>query len=150
MAKPRVVGMRDQTDEEKALEKWYAEQALASPDTLEAAARTIVGLVTGLLGLLLGVLSIGEDPLPSYLWEAGVRPLGVAAIAFLLVALLCALMVILPRRMAVSSHRPDEQARGFRTTVARKARWLTVTVVAFGLGVGLLGALLIVALLMVA
>ena len=33
----------------------------------EAAARTVVGLVTGLLGLLLGVLSVGEAPLPAAL-----------------------------------------------------------------------------------
>ena len=149
MAKPRVVGVRKETKDERVMADWFAEQALASPGNLEAAARTIVGLVTGLLGLLLGVLSLSEDPLPSYLWDAGVCPLGVAAIAFLLIALLCALAVILPRRIAVSSQRPDQQKEAFERMLARKARWLTVTVIAFGLGVGLLGAILIVALLRV-
>ena len=149
MAEPRVVGMRDETEEEKALAAWFAEQALASPGNLEAAARTVVGLVTGLLGLLLGVLAVGEDPLPSYLWDAGVRPLGVAAIACLLIALLCALAVLLPRRIAVSSHRPDQQKMAFQRMLARKTRWLRTTVVAFALGVGLLGAILIVALVRV-
>ena len=149
MAEPRIVGMRDETEEEKALAAWFAEQALASPGNLEAAARTVVGLVTGLLGLLLGVLAVSEDPLPSYLWDAGVRPLGVAAIVCLLIALLCALAVLLPRRIAVSSRRPDQQKAAFERMLARKARWLTVTVIAFGVGLLLLGAILIVALLRV-
>ena len=42
MSKPRVAGMREPTEEEKALDRWFAEQALASPDNLEAAARTVV------------------------------------------------------------------------------------------------------------
>lgn len=150
MAKGRVVGVREQTPEEQALDRWFAEQALASPGNLEAAARTIVGLVTGLLGLLLGVLAVSEDPLPSYLWDAGVRPLGVAAIVFLLAALLCALAVLVPRRMAPSRYRPDQQKAAFERMVAWKACWLWGTVVAFGVGVGLLGAILIVALLLVA
>jgi hypothetical protein len=143
---PRVKG-RPETGTERALGEWFAQQALAAPGNLEAAARTIVGLVTGLLGLLLGVLAVSEDPLPAYLWDAGVRPLGVAAVVFLLIALLCALMVVLPRHIAVSSHRPDEQEQEFRKMLARKTRWLTITVIVFGLGVALLGAILIVALL---
>jgi hypothetical protein len=149
MAKARVVAVREQTEEERALDRWFAEQGLASPGNLEAAARTIVGLVTGLLGLLLGVLAVSEDPLPSYLWDAGVRPLGVAAIVFLFAALLCALAVLVPRRMAPSRHRPDRQRAAFERMVAWKACWLRAAVVAFALGVGLLGAILIVALVRV-
>jgi hypothetical protein len=149
MAKVRLVEQHVESVEEKALREWYASQALASPGNLEAAARTIVGLVTGLLALLLGVLAVDEDPLPSYLWDAGMRPLGVAAISCLLVALLCALTVLLPRRIAVSSHRPDEQKKAFGRMLSRKARWLTLTVIAFGLGLLLLGTVLIVALLLV-
>jgi hypothetical protein len=149
MAKARVVAVREETPEEKALREWYAQQALASPGNLEAAARTIVGLVTGLLGLLLGVLAVDEDPLPSYLWDAGMRPLGVTAIVCLLVALTCALLVLLPRRIEVSSHRPDRQETSFKRMRAWKAWWLRGTVLAFGLGLGLLGAVLIAALLTV-
>ena len=148
MAEPRVVGMRDETEEEQALASWFAEQALASPGNLESAARTIVGLVTGLLGLLLGVLAVSEDPLPSYLWLPWMRLAGVAAIVFLFAALLCALLVLLPRRMVLSRHRPDQQKAAFERMLAWKACWLRGAVVAFGLGVGLLGAILIVALLL--
>ena len=147
MAEIQPLRGRPETPEEEEIRKWFARQALASPDALEAAARTILGLVSGLVGLLLGVLAVAEKELPSYLWLPGVRPLGVGAVAALLAALACALAVLLPRRMAVASARPDLQAAAFARMLARKSRWLTLAVVAFGLGLGALGAALIVALL---
>ncbi len=65
----------------------------------------------------------------------------------LLAALVGALGVVLPRRIVVASARPDEQAAAFQALLARKVRWLRVTVLAFGLGVAALGVALIVALL---
>ena len=146
MAKARLVEQHAETKEEKALADWFAAQALGSLDTLEAAARTILGLVTGWMGLLLGVLSLGETPLPAYLWNTPVRALGAAAVGCLLAALGCALAVLLPRRLALSSHRPDRQARAFDKMLAHKSRWLKATVIAFGLASFLLGIILVVAL----
>ncbi len=147
MAKARVVEIREETPEERARREWFERQALTSPATLEAAARTVLGLVTALLGVLFGVLAVASEPLPAYLKLTSVRWLGVTAIVALLGALVGALAVVLPRRIAVASARPDEQAKAFQDLLARKARWLTVTVLAFGLGVVALGAALIVALL---
>ena len=141
------VHMREETPEEKQMRKWFAKQALASPDTLEAAARTILQLVTGLLGVLFAVLAVASDPLPAYLELCLVRGLGIATVVALLAALVGALGVVLPRRIQVASARPDQQAAAFQALLARKARWLTGTVVAFGLGVLTLGAALIIALL---
>ena len=141
---------RGETPEEKALRKWFARQALASPDTLEAAARTILGLVTALLTVLFGVLAVAEDPLPPYFTLPLVRWLGVGTVGALLVALVGTLGVILPHRITVSSARPDQQAEAFERLLAHKSRWLAVAVVAFGLGLVALGAVLIVALLTVA
>jgi hypothetical protein len=148
MAKaPKVVSVREETEAEKELGEWLAKQALASPDTLEAAARTVLGLITGLLGVLFAVLAVASDPLPGYLRLPAVRGLGVVTVAALLVALVGALGVVLPRRVRVASARLDEQAEAFQRLLARKSRWLTVTVIAFGLGLTALGASLIVALL---
>ena len=138
---------RRETPEERTLRRRFAEQALASPDTLEAAARAILGLVTALLTVLFGVLAVASDPLPSYLRLPLVRGLGVGAVGALLVALVASLGVVLPRRIKIASARPDRQAEAFRDLVARKSRWLTVAVIAFGLGLVALGAVLIVALL---
>jgi hypothetical protein len=71
----------------------------------------------------------------------------VVTVAALLVALAGALGVVLPRRVRVASARPDEQAEAFQRLLAHKSHWLTVTVIAFGLGLAALGASLIVALL---
>lgn len=147
MAKAQVVEVREERPQEKALSEWFEKQVLASPDTLEAAARTILGLVTALLGVLFGVLAVAEEPLPSYLALPMVRGLGVGSVAALLVALLGALGVVLPRHVQVASARLDQQAEEFQRLLARKSRWLTVAVVAFGLGLAALGAVLIVALL---
>ncbi len=146
MAKGRVVEIREETTEEKALDEWFAKQALASPDTLEAAARTILGLVSGLLGALFAVLAVASDPLPAYLDLTGVRALGGVTVAALLGALVGALGVVLPQRVEVASGRPDEQAAAFQAVLARKARWLTLAVITFGLGVTALSAVLIIAL----
>ncbi len=147
MARARVVDVREETPQERALYEWFEKQALASPDTLEAAARTILGLVTALLGVLFGVLAVTADPLPAYFRLPLVRCLGVVSVAALLVALTGALGVVLPLRVEAASARPDQQVRAFQRLMARKSRWLTVAVIGFGLGLVALGTVLIVALL---
>jgi len=147
MAKARVVDIHEETPQERALYEWFEKQALASPETLEAGARTILSLVTALLGLLFGVLAVTADPLPAYFSLSVVRWLGVATVVALLVALVGTLGVVLPRRLETASARPDQQAKAFRELMERKSCWLTVAVVAFGLGLVALGAVLIIALL---
>ncbi len=140
----RVVGVREETDEERRLRQWFDKQALASPDTLDAAARLLVGLVTGLLTVLFGVLAVAEDPLPAYLGSWAVRLLGAWCVLALLGALLCGLAALWPRRMAVDAARPGEQAKAFAGLLDRKAGWLKAAAITFGLGVVLLGLALIV------
>ncbi len=147
MAKYRLVGVREETPAEAARRKWFEKQVLASPDNLEAAARLLVGLVTGLLGLLLGVLTVASDPLPGYLRLPSVRALGVAAVVLLLLGLLAALVVVLPRRVVAASTRPESQAAAFERLLRRKATALAVATAAFGLGLAALGAVLVLALL---
>jgi len=147
MSNPQPLSGRPQTPEEKALVLWFREQALASPEALEAAARTIASLTTALLGVFWGVMAIAETPLPSYLWLPWVRPLGAGAVLALLAALLCALFVVLPRRYAPSAHRLDEQQAAFEHMLAWKRNWLTASLVAFGLGMAALALVLLIALM---
>jgi hypothetical protein len=149
MAEAPFLEGRPPTEVERALGEWYVKGALSSPDRLEAAARTITGLVTALLGVFFAVMAVAEHPLPSYLWLGWVRPLGVGSVLGLLVALVCALGVILPRPVRVSSHRLDEQAAEFERLLDRKSRWLWAAVIAFGAGLVALGAILILALITV-
>lgn len=99
---------REETSEEKARREWFEKQALASPDNLEAAARLLIGLATGLLGVLFGVLALKGGPLPAYLQSPWVRGLGVFTVAAILGGLLAALAVVMPDLYRVSSRRPDE------------------------------------------
>jgi hypothetical protein len=147
MAKVQVVGIRKETSAEAAQRAWFEQQVLAAPDQLEAAARLLIGLVTTLLGLLFGVLTIADDPLPAYLGLPLVRGLGIAVVVLLLVSLLLALIVVLPQRMQAASGMPASQQTAFKTMLRRKARALFSAAVVFGLGVLALGAILILALL---
>ena len=138
---------REETSEEKALREWFEKQALASPDNLEAAARLLIGLATGLLTVLFGVLALKGGPLPPYLQSPLVRGLGIGTVVAVLCGLLAALAVVMPDLYRVSSKRPDAQMRTFRQLLERKSRYLTYSVAGFGLGIFLLGLTLIAALI---
>jgi hypothetical protein len=142
---PKLTG-RPETEEETQLGRWFDQQALAAPDTLDAAARTLLSLVTALIGTLFGVLTVAADPLPAYLGYPAIRSLGAVSVGALLAALTGALGVLMPVHLEVSSHRLDEQAQAFARVLERKSRWLNVAAIAFGLGVGALGAVLVAAL----
>ena len=149
MPKYRVVGVREETPAEKALNDWFAAQVTESPRNLEEAARLIIGLVTGLIGLLLGVLSLTSDPPPAYLSDPLIRTLVIAAIGLIILAALAALDVILPRRWSVNAAQPETQAQVFRKLLADKSRSLFWATILFALGLLALGAVLIVALITV-
>jgi len=148
MAK-RVVNIREENPEEKRLREWFEAQALTSPQTLEEAARLLIGLVTGLLGALFGVLTISAQNLPAYIHLSLVRVCGVAGVILWLAALLAGLVVVLPRQWQSAPGRPDSQSKTFQAILGRKSLWLTVSVVAFGLATLALGIVLVAALLAV-
>ncbi len=142
---PTVIDTRAETPQEEALRQWYDQQRLEAPKLLEEAARLIVGLITGLLGVLFGVLTVAAEKLPGYLSLAGVRWAGALAVALWLISLLAGLAVLVPRRWRVKSAQPGSQEAVFQRLRAYKAKWLSVCAVAFGLGVATLGGVLIVA-----
>jgi hypothetical protein len=149
MPEVKIVEDRPESAEEKAMREWFAEQALASPDTLDAAARLLIGLITGLVGVLFGVLTVTAEAgkMPAYMALPSVRWLGVISVAALLAALLSALNVVLPRKKSYAPARLDQQEDAFTELLKIKSRWLRAATVAFGVGVFALGIVLVVALL---
>ena len=137
---------RTESEHEVALREWFREQTKASPDNLEAAARLLIGLVTGLLGVLFGVLALAAKTPPAYLQLLSVRWAGVSAIVFLLLGLMAALVVVLPARLHEYPGRPDKQREQFAGLLLRKSRALLVAIGAFAAGLVALGAVLILAL----
>ena len=146
MERPTVVGARPETPAEEARRKWFEKGVQASPDTLEAAARQLIGLATTLLGVLLGVLSLAGDPPPDYLSRPEVQGLGVAVVTLLLLCLLAALLVVLPRRWEAASGDPALQEEVFRRLLGHKSRALTAAALAFWLAAAGVGGVVVVAL----
>ncbi|MCI0477310.1 MAG: hypothetical protein L0Y55_13760 [Anaerolineales bacterium] len=147
MAKYVVENIRAETPAEKALDEWFQKQSLASPDTLEEAARLIIGLVTGLLGALFGVLTVASNPLPKYLSDPVVRTLGIVDVAFLLFALIASLAVVLPRRWTFNPAQPASELATFEKILNRKSSALLVATIAFGAGIAVLALTLVIVLL---
>ena len=145
MPKYKVVGIRTETPAEAAQREWFAAQATAAPANLEEAARLIVGLVTTLLGLLLGLLSLAGDKTPLFLRAADIKDLSVGAIGLLFIALAGGLVVVIPLRYTAQSARPASQAGTFASILQRKSLALTLSVVAFGFGLLAISAVLVLA-----
>ncbi len=148
MAK-RVLSIREESTEEKKLREWFENQALESPKTVEDAARLLIGLVTGLLGALFGVLTVSAETLPVYFSLPVLRWCGVAAVALWLLSLLAGLVVVLPRKWQTYAGQPDLQNQVFLNILKHKSVWLTASVITFGMGIFCLGIVLVIALLSV-
>ncbi|MBN8580181.1 MAG: hypothetical protein J0L96_05880 [Anaerolineae bacterium] len=143
---PKVLSIREETSEEKKLREWFETQALESPKNLEEAARLLIGLVTGLLGALFGVLTVSAETLPAYLSLSAVKWCGILAVVLWLLSLLCALVVVTPRRWQSDAGKPETQSQVFKDLLSYKSRWLRDAVLLFGGGVIALGIVLVVAL----
>ncbi len=145
MSQPAVTQIRPEKPEERLLDEWFQKQALASPDNLEAAARLLIGLVTGLIGTLLGVLSLSAAKLPEYLSVGAVRSFSLWGVGALLASLWFGLLTVLPRRIENQPGRPDLQRAAFEGMVRWKSRTLTVAVALFAIGLSCLSLVLILA-----
>ena len=143
----QLLAIREETLEEKKLREWFENQALESPKTMEEVARLLIGLITGLLGVLFSVLAVAAEQVPVYITLPLVRWAGVSAVGFWLTALMFGLAVIIPRRWQVKSGRPQTEHETFNQILAHKSGWLTAALIFFGLGTTGLAVALIAALL---
>jgi uncharacterized protein YjeT (DUF2065 family) len=146
---PKVLSIREESSDEKKLREWFETQSLESPKNIEDAARLLIGLVTGLLGALFGVLTVSAETLPAYLSLPFVKFFGVGAVVLWLASLLCGLAVVTPRKWQSDAGKPEAQRQVFKEILKYKSNWLRVSVVFFGLAVLALGVVLVAALLSV-
>src|SRR5687768_9231076 len=129
---PKVLSIREEIPEEKKLREWFETQSLESPKNLEEAARLLIGLVTGLLGALFGVLTVSAETLPAYLSLPLIKVFGVGAVGLWLASLLCGLVVVTPRKWQSDAGKPDTQSLIFKEILNYKSRWLRMSVILFG------------------
>lgn len=146
---PKVISIREETSEEKKLREWFETQSLESPKNLEDAAKLLIGLVTGLLGALFGVLTVSAETLPAYLSLPLIKVLGVSAVGLWLASLLCGLVVVTPRKWQSDAGKPDTQKSVFSQLLNHKSAWLRASVILFGSAIVALGIVLVTALLSV-
>jgi hypothetical protein len=145
MPKPVVTAIREETPVEQATREWFEKQSLASPDSLNEAARQIITVVTTLLGILLGILALASHPLPTYLRLPVIRGLGIGVVVLLLLSLAVALIVTHPLRWQVNPNRPVEQIRTFQRILRIKSIGLGIAATLFWLGLVGLGSVIIIA-----
>ena len=147
MSQYEVVGTRALTDEEKEQSKWFAEQRRGSVDTLDNAAKLIVGLISGMLTLLFGILALSSEPgkLPFYITFAWVRWVAMLGVVGLLISLGTGLAAIMPRKWEINPNQPRTEAAAFSEMLQTKSNYLTWCIRSFGAGMALIGLVLIVA-----
>lgn len=135
--------MRDLGDtgaEERARLAWFDEQETRNLDRLEEGAKTITQLVTGLYGVLFGVLALSNQP--AYLKRPVVQALGGLSLLAFFVALLAALAVVYPVRTTYQRDNLSQMERGYTAMTRRKHTGLRVALIAFVLGTACLAGLI--------
>ncbi len=142
----RVVRQRAPTSEEEALHRWFEEQEKDPPKPLEEGAKQIISLVSALFSVVFGILALADNPLPAYLTQVPVRVLGAVAVLAYLVALLAALVVVLPGAYRYAAASQTQRLAAFRALMRRKVIGLRVALVAFALGSVAFAALFLVVL----
>jgi hypothetical protein len=139
MAQDNKHKVREMTDADRQVIAYMRELESKSLDTLEAAGRQIITLVTSLLGLFLGILAFKDNP--AYLAYTDVKLLGALAGGGMLVALLFSLGVVIPRQY--NPQDLGEIRRALQTMIQVKKQALYGASLAFGLSIVLLVALLL-------
>ena len=137
------VKSRPLTDREQDILAWFEKQESESIANLEAGARQIITLITGFLGLLLGIISLGTDNLAAILTQAWLVWGSVATIVLLVLALGSALSVVLPRGYHYREARLDDMRRVYEQISGLKASWLRLATIFFGLGLTVLAVMIV-------
>ena len=128
----RATRTRAPTPEEESLQVWFSEQERDPTKNLEEAARQIIQLVTGLYAVVFGILAFAADPLPAYLAKTSVQLLGASVVLGYLVALLAALVVVVPSAYRYARTSQTQRQQVFAALMQRKSAALRVALIAFG------------------
>lgn len=123
------------TPQENAILDFFEEMRGKSIDNLEAGAREIIGLSTGLLGLLMGVVTLGGNRVAPSLLTNEARFLVLGVVGLLLLALGSALGVVLPVAYRYRPSSLDDQSKAYQKLLDRKAYWLRFAIIIFGLSI---------------
>lgn len=138
------LGERLPTPEEVQLLTFFDTAEAKSLEALEAAARQIITLVTGLLGLVFGVLALNQADLPGELAGPLVVALALLTLLGLAAALFAALAVVIPQRHDLRAGSLDDRRLLYGRLLASKSNRLYAATVAFGSGMFMFLALVFI------
>jgi hypothetical protein len=131
-----------ETEEDRQLRAWFAEQQGKNLDRLEEGAKSLTQLITGLYGALFAFLAFSANPTPAYLHDTAVRWLGSISLGALFLALLAALATQYPRASGYQEHNLSSMRRAREGMRQVKVWSLRLALLLFLVGMGCLGALI--------
>jgi len=136
MSKITVGEPRPETAEEARLRELFNSLEKENIPSLEKGARQIITLVSAFYGIIFGVLSFGRDDVGATLHLRPILIAGGTAIFAMLIAIIAALVVVLPLwRYAADERLPAEQRTAYQRLLARKVWGLRIATIAFGAGI---------------
>ncbi len=130
----RILG--PETADDRELREWFERQERGNIERLEAGARTVIQLVTGLYGVLFAVLALSDQP--AYLRDPVVRWTGTLGVGAFFGSLLLAMLVVSPRRISYQQDNLTEMRRTYRRLEGRKAALLRAAQLVFLIGMACL------------
>jgi hypothetical protein len=137
-----MIDRGSETEADRTLREWFAEQQQKNLDRLEEGAKTLAQLVAGLYSVLFAVLAFSANPTPAYLRDTTVRWLGSLALGAFFLALLATLAVLYPRAARYQEDNLSSMRRA-REWMRRVKVWsLRLALLLFLAGMGCLGALI--------
>ena len=143
MSRITVGESRPETAQEARLREFFDAQEKANISSLETGARQIITLVSAFYGIIFGVLSFGKDKMEVTPHLRVVLVAGGTAIFAMLIAIIAALVVVLPLwRYTADARLPEEQRRAYQRLLARKVWGLRIATIAFGVGVAAFACLI--------
>jgi hypothetical protein len=134
----RVVGPEGPL--ERARREWFEEQERKNVERLEEGAKSITTLVTGLYGVLFGVLALNDQP--NFLQRSTVQWFASISIAAFFIALLMALVTTYPWPTRAQRDNLTEMEIAYAALVRRKLNSLRISLILFLIGTLFLGALI--------
>jgi hypothetical protein len=141
---PDIVVGQPLDEEDKRLKTFFADLEVKQVETLDAAGKSLIERIVGLLAVLFAVTAFGDKFPPPYLrGNLGTKTLVVVGLAFYMSALFMGMRAIQPRFYKLYKHNLTRMRKELNKMISDKARWLFWGGLCFWLGSLSLSALII-------
>ncbi|HEU4325035.1 MAG TPA: hypothetical protein VFS21_17980 [Roseiflexaceae bacterium] len=130
----RATRTRAPTAEEEAQHQWFEEQQRDPTRNIEDAARQIIQVVSAFFAVIFAVLALAGNPRPDYLSDPLVRGAGAVIVVCELLALLFALVVVVPSAYRYAPASQTQRQTVYAEMLRRKVWALRLALGLFAVG----------------